>query len=93
MNAQEIGAFASQILQSASQQARPATFSDMVIGFYHAVDWSEPWIIGLLVFHVLALMVRRLWRCVRIPRVTLLPLPCPRASLPPTACHQDTQDV
>ena len=33
-------------------------------GFYHAVDWSEPWLKGLLAFHVtvwvLAIATRRL---------------------------------
>lgn len=28
-----------------------SSFTSVVLGFYHAVDWSEPWIIGILVFH------------------------------------------
>ena len=28
-----------------------------VLGFYHAVDWSEPWLRGLAAFHVLVWIV------------------------------------
>lgn len=27
------------------------------MGFFHAIDWKEPWLIGLLSFHVLLLVV------------------------------------
>ncbi|GMH39695.1 hypothetical protein BSKO_07593 [Bryopsis sp. KO-2023] len=31
-------------------------FLDVVMGFVHAVDWTEPWIIGLICTHVLLLV-------------------------------------
>ncbi|KAK7271023.1 hypothetical protein RJT34_26603 [Clitoria ternatea] len=34
---------------------RPAY--DNFIGFFHAIDWKEPWLIGLLTFHVVLLLV------------------------------------
>ncbi|KAJ8643019.1 hypothetical protein MRB53_004767 [Persea americana] len=33
---------------------RPAL--DNLIGFFHAIDWKEPWLIGLISFHVLLLL-------------------------------------
>ncbi|KAI4358041.1 hypothetical protein L6164_001951 [Bauhinia variegata] len=27
------------------------------IGFFHSIDWKEPWLIGLLAFHVVLLLV------------------------------------
>ncbi|KAJ4895050.1 Uncharacterized protein Rs2_21844 [Raphanus sativus] len=27
------------------------------IGFFHAIDWKEPWIVGLMAFHALVLIV------------------------------------
>ncbi|KAI4313179.1 hypothetical protein L6164_026178 [Bauhinia variegata] len=27
------------------------------IGFFHAIDWKEPWLIGLVAFHVVLLLV------------------------------------
>ncbi|CAI9108826.1 OLC1v1008521C1 [Oldenlandia corymbosa var. corymbosa] len=27
------------------------------MGFFHAIDWKEPWLVGLLTFHVLLLLV------------------------------------
>ena len=38
---------------------REVPFSEVVQGFYHAIDWSEPWIIALLTAHVVTLVVRR----------------------------------
>nr|VDD03369.1 unnamed protein product [Brassica rapa] len=32
------------------------------IGFFHAIDWKEPWIMGLMAFHALFLMVTLLSR-------------------------------
>ncbi|OAY82867.1 transmembrane protein 18 [Ananas comosus] len=29
---------------------------DNFVGFFHAIDWKEPWLIGLLAFHVLLLL-------------------------------------
>jgi hypothetical protein len=29
------------------------SFMTDMLGFYHAVDWSEPWLRGLAVFHIL----------------------------------------
>ncbi|KAL2966852.1 hypothetical protein AAZX31_16G141300 [Glycine max] len=34
---------------------RPAY--DNFIGFFHAIDWKEPWLLGLLGFHVVLLLV------------------------------------
>ncbi|KAH1151601.1 hypothetical protein GLYMA_16G156600v4 [Glycine max] len=34
---------------------RPAY--DNFIGFFHAIDWKEPWLMGLLGFHVVLLLV------------------------------------
>ncbi|KAG2423228.1 hypothetical protein HXX76_015485 [Chlamydomonas incerta] len=36
------------------QEAEP--FLHVVQGFIHAVDWREPWIIGVLVFHAVMLL-------------------------------------
>ncbi|XP_009114736.1 LOW QUALITY PROTEIN: transmembrane protein 18 [Brassica rapa] len=32
------------------------------IGFFHAIDWKEPWIMGLMAFHALFLLVTLLSR-------------------------------
>ncbi|XP_078435198.1 tmem18 [Wolffia australiana] len=34
---------------------RPAI--DNFVGFFHAIDWKEPWLIGLLLFHASFLLV------------------------------------
>ncbi|XP_024638677.1 transmembrane protein 18 isoform X2 [Medicago truncatula] len=34
---------------------RPA--KDNFLGFFHAIDWKEPWLLGLLSFYVLLLLV------------------------------------
>lgn len=34
---------------------RPAF--DNFIGFFHAIDWKEPWLMGLMAFHFLLLVV------------------------------------
>lgn len=34
---------------------RPA--KDNFLGFFHAIDWKEPWLLGLLTFHVLLLLM------------------------------------
>ncbi|KAK7315471.1 hypothetical protein VNO77_34020 [Canavalia gladiata] len=34
---------------------RPAY--DNFMGFFHAIDWKEPWLMGLLAFHVVLLLV------------------------------------
>lgn len=34
---------------------RPAY--DNFIGFFHAIDWTEPWLVGLLSFHAVFLLV------------------------------------
>lgn len=41
------------------------SFWDTLQGFYHAIDWTEPWIIGLLAFHVVVLVVRCGVQCCR----------------------------
>jgi hypothetical protein len=30
---------------------------DSFIGFFHAIDWKEPWLIGMLTFHAILLLV------------------------------------
>ncbi|KAF3783193.1 Transmembrane protein [Nymphaea thermarum] len=30
---------------------------DNFIGFFHAIDWKEPWLISLLIFHVIIVVV------------------------------------
>ena len=41
------------------RRGRDLTFYEDAMGFYHAVRWGEPWVAGLLAFHVayLALVV------------------------------------
>ncbi|BAF22690.1 uncharacterized protein [Oryza sativa Japonica Group] len=34
---------------------RPAL--DSFLGFFHAVDWKEPWLISMLIFHAILLLV------------------------------------
>ncbi|KAL0928781.1 hypothetical protein M5K25_000703 [Dendrobium thyrsiflorum] len=34
---------------------RPAV--DNFVGFFHAIDWNEPWLISLLLFHVTLLVI------------------------------------
>ncbi|KAF7812019.1 Transmembrane protein 18 [Senna tora] len=34
---------------------RPAY--DNFLGFFHAIDWKEPWLMGLIAFHVVLLLV------------------------------------
>ncbi|XP_058724836.1 uncharacterized protein LOC131596251 [Vicia villosa] len=34
---------------------RPAY--DNFLGFFHSIDWKEPWLLGLLTFHVVLLLV------------------------------------
>eukprot|EP00252_Welwitschia_mirabilis_P013444 TRINITY_DN29568_c0_g1_i1.p1 TRINITY_DN29568_c0_g1~~TRINITY_DN29568_c0_g1_i1.p1 ORF type:complete len:166 (-),score=13.88 TRINITY_DN29568_c0_g1_i1:104-601(-) len=45
------------------QQWQSGKFSAPIVGFIHAVDWTEPWLIGLLCFlliiWVVALMTRK----------------------------------
>ena len=60
MNAQQIGELAAGVLHSVSGTAKTSSFYDMAMGFIHAVDWTEPWIIALLSFHVLVFLVRAL---------------------------------
>lgn len=57
MDAQGVSSFAAQVLQSARAQTREPTSSELILGFFHAINWTEPWIIGLGVFHVLLLVV------------------------------------
>ncbi len=63
MDADDIEDLKTDILRQATANAPPIPFWDMVQGFYHAVDWSEPWIIGLGVVHVALFLVRRGRRC------------------------------
>jgi hypothetical protein len=34
------------------RRGRDISFTEMITGFYHAVRWTEPWVAGLLCFHV-----------------------------------------
>nr|GEW49274.1 transmembrane protein 18 [Tanacetum cinerariifolium] len=47
------------ILEKVSAELRvgmqPAV--DNFIGFFHAIDWKEPWLVGLMIFHFMALIV------------------------------------
>ena len=58
MNPEDVARLQHSILASANAN-REVGFSEMVQGFYHAVNWSEPWIIALLATHVVLLVVRR----------------------------------
>merc|ERR1712194_738295 len=53
-----------QLSQFRANASSEGTLTDDVMGFYHAVDWSEPWLKGLLAFHVtvwvLAIATRKL---------------------------------
>ncbi|GKA72272.1 transmembrane protein 18 [Tanacetum coccineum] len=48
-----------EILEKVSAELRvgmqPAV--DNFIGFFHAIDWKEPWLVGLMIFHFMALIV------------------------------------
>lgn len=33
------------------------SFLDPRLGFVHAVDWTEPWVVGLIVFHITLLVL------------------------------------
>ncbi|CAK9199981.1 unnamed protein product [Sphagnum troendelagicum] len=33
------------------------SFLDPLLGFVHAVDWTEPWLVGLIVFHITLLVL------------------------------------
>lgn len=53
-----------QLSQFRANASSEGSLTDDVMGFYHAVDWSEPWLKGLLAFHVtvwvLAIATRKL---------------------------------
>lgn len=54
--------FASQISADLTKLVKesykaPATFMEHMAAFKAAVDWSEPWIKGLMVFHLVMLLV------------------------------------
>lgn len=38
-------------LQNIRQEALPSLYAD-VMGFYHAIDWSERWLLALASFHL-----------------------------------------
>ncbi|PWA44254.1 hypothetical protein CTI12_AA528120 [Artemisia annua] len=48
-----------EIIEKVSAELRvgmqPAV--DNFIGFFHAIDWKEPWLVGLMIFHFMALIV------------------------------------
>ncbi|XP_078163456.1 tmem18 [Carex rostrata] len=49
----------SDLLQRVSSELRSgfAPAVDNLLGFFHAIDWKEPWLIGLLSFYVVLLLV------------------------------------
>uniref|UniRef100_A0A2P2JKI0 Transmembrane protein 18 n=1 Tax=Rhizophora mucronata TaxID=61149 RepID=A0A2P2JKI0_RHIMU len=49
-----------QISSELRSGLRPAY--ENFIGFFHAIDWTEPWLMGLMGFHVLLLVVTILSR-------------------------------
>lgn len=51
----EAGMLAS--LRSMRQNATQGSFVDDVLGFYHAIDWSERWLLALLLFHLCVWLV------------------------------------
>ena len=44
-------------LRQMRQNATQGSFVDDVLGFYHAIDWSERWLLGLGAFHLLVWLV------------------------------------
>ena len=44
-------------LRSMRQNATQGSFVDDVMGFYHAIDWSERWLLALLCFHLCVWLV------------------------------------
>ncbi|KAI3937377.1 hypothetical protein MKW98_001948 [Papaver atlanticum] len=56
--------FMSDLVERSSGELRtglqPAV--DIFIGFFHAIDWKEPWLIGLILFHVALLLTTILSR-------------------------------
>ena len=59
------GSASQESILANAQAGRDDSFSEMLQGFYHAIDWSEPWLIALLVGHVLTLLVRSFARLVQ----------------------------
>ena len=51
----EAGMLAS--LRQMRQNATQGSFVDDVLGFYHAIDWSERWLLALLCFHLCVWLV------------------------------------
>ena len=45
-------------LLASARSKDPVPFWSLAQGFYHAVDWTEPWIMALLAGHVIVLLVR-----------------------------------
>lgn len=57
MQAQQINDLANQIFASAARSMSEVSFKEVLVGFYHAITWSEPFIVGLLTVHLLLLIV------------------------------------
>ena len=49
-----------------------ADFVSDVLGFYHAVDWSEPWLLALAGFHIIVWMIAVLGRQAEMIQMVLL---------------------
>ena len=52
------------------------SFYNVVLGFYHAVDWQEPFILCILVFHVICYLTFLLLRKKTIVQLLLWFLSC-----------------
>ena len=59
----DVGKLAEELKRQAMRDPRVATYSiqDTIIGFFHAVNWSETWILGLLLFHALFFIIACFW--------------------------------
>ena len=64
MDPQMVADLAERVLGDARRNATGGhnTLHDSVMGFYHAVDWSERWLQGLLLFHATLFIVTFLTR-------------------------------
>eukprot|EP00966_Prymnesium_polylepis_P134620 3111417-Prymnesium_polylepis.7 len=68
------------------KEAADSIYAD-VMGFYHAVDWSERWLLGLAAFHLviwcLAIGTRKTYE---VQMVLLVVIRAPRPATPRGCC-------
>ena len=85
-------------LRKMKKEAVDSIYAD-VMGFYHAVDWSERWLLGLAAFHVaiwcLAIGTRKTYE---VQMVLLVVIRAPRPSTLSGCCtafvrHTERRDV